>query len=313
MKSSRHSARAAWARCISRATRGWSALVAVKVLNAALVATPEAKTRFEREAKTISQLNHPNICTLYDVGHQDGIDYLVMEFLEGETLSDRLKNRGALPLQEFTKIGSEIAEALDKAHRAGIVHRDLKPGNVILTKSGAKLLDFGLAKPAVMGAATGAAPVPLLSAAMTMTSPNPQQSPLTQQGSLVGTDTAGIAGRHRPVHVPRAVPGAGGRRTQRHLCSGSGALRDGERETRLRRQVADQGCLRHPRRRAAAGEHDSKDDPTDRGSTSGFSISSAARKPGSRSTPPTTACRCGRRTAEKSSMSRIERARTTFI
>jgi serine/threonine protein kinase len=187
MKSSRHSARAAWARCISRATRGWSALVAVKVLNAALVATPEAKTRFEREAKTISQLNHPNICTLYDVGHQDGIDYLVMEFLEGETLSDRLKNRGALPLHEFTKIGSEIAEALDKAHRAGIVHRDLKPGNVMLTKSGAKLLDFGLAKPAVMGAATGAAPVPLLSAAMTTTSPNPQQSPLTQQGSLVGT------------------------------------------------------------------------------------------------------------------------------
>lgn len=161
--------------------------VAIKVLTAALMASSDAKLRFEREAKAISALNHPNICTLYDVGHQDGTDFLVMEFLEGETLADRLKAKGALPLPELTRIGSEIADALDKAHRAGIVHRDLKPGNVMLTKGGAKLLDFGLAKPAAVGAAAGAGAAPLLSAAMTMTSPSPQQSPVTQQGSLVGT------------------------------------------------------------------------------------------------------------------------------
>src|SRR5689334_2205359 len=129
--------------------------VAIKVLNSALVANPDTKARFEREARTISQLNHPNICTLYDVGHEDVTDYLVMEYVDGETLADRL-HRGPLPLQELVKIGSEIAAGLEAAHRAGIVHRDLKPGNVMLAKAGAKLLDFGLAKPAAMaaGAAT---------------------------------------------------------------------------------------------------------------------------------------------------------------
>jgi tRNA A-37 threonylcarbamoyl transferase component Bud32/Tol biopolymer transport system component len=162
--------------------------VAIKVLNSALSATPDLKARFEREAKTISQFNHPNICVLHDIGHDGEVDYLVMEFLDGESLADRIRNKGALPLPEVIKIGSEIADALDKAHRAGIVHRDLKPGNVMLTKTGAKLLDFGLAKPAaVRGAVAGSAAAPLLSAAMTMTSPNPQHSPLTQQGSLVGT------------------------------------------------------------------------------------------------------------------------------
>jgi Tol biopolymer transport system component/tRNA A-37 threonylcarbamoyl transferase component Bud32 len=161
--------------------------VAIKVLNSALSATPDLKARFDREAKAISQLNHPNICVLHDVGHQDGTDFLVMEFLDGESLADRLKNRGALPLADIIKIGSEIADALDKAHRAGIIHRDLKPGNVMLTRTGAKLLDFGLAKPAAMGAAAGSASAPLLSAAMTMTTPAQQHSPLTQQGSLVGT------------------------------------------------------------------------------------------------------------------------------
>lgn len=162
--------------------------VAIKVLNSALTATPDVKARFEREAKTISQLNHPNICTLYDVGHDQGIDYLVMEYLEGESLAERLK-RGPLPLAELLKIGCAIADALDRAHREGIVHRDLKPGNVMLTKAGAKLLDFGLAKPAGMGAVAGvsAAQGPLLSAAMTATSPSPQQSPLTQHGAMVGT------------------------------------------------------------------------------------------------------------------------------
>ena len=98
------------------------------------------RSRFEREAKTISQLNHPNICTLYDVGHEDGTDFLGMEFLQGESLAERLK-RGPLPLKELVSVGSDIADALERAHRAGIVHRDLKPGNVMLTKTGAKLLE----------------------------------------------------------------------------------------------------------------------------------------------------------------------------
>ncbi|HTS05108.1 MAG TPA: protein kinase [Candidatus Eisenbacteria bacterium] len=160
--------------------------VAIKILNAALAASPNLKTRFEREAKTISQLNHPNICTLYDVGHDDGTDYLVMEFLEGESLAERLK-RGPVQLKELVSIGCDIAEALERAHRAGIVHRDLKPGNIMLTKTGAKLLDFGLAKPGATSAAGSSASAPLLSVAMTIDSPTPPHSPLTQQGALVGT------------------------------------------------------------------------------------------------------------------------------
>ena len=119
--------------------------VAVKVLPERLTSSPEARQRFEREAKTISQLSHPHICALYDVGREGETEYLVMEYLEGETLSERLA-KGALPLEQTLRYGVEIADALDKAHRQGIVHRDLKPGNVMLTKSGVKLLDFGLAK-----------------------------------------------------------------------------------------------------------------------------------------------------------------------
>src|SRR5713226_2212088 len=119
--------------------------VAVKILPAHLSDNPEAKQRFEREARAISSLNHPHICTLHDVGHQDGTDYLVMEFLEGETLADRLR-KGPLPLQQVLKYGIEIGAGLEKAHRTGVVHRDLKPGNIMLTKPGAKLMDFGLAK-----------------------------------------------------------------------------------------------------------------------------------------------------------------------
>jgi serine/threonine protein kinase len=132
--------------------------VAIKVLPSHLSDNPELKQRFEREAKAISSLNHPNICTLHDVGSQDGVDFLVMEHLEGETLSQRMR-KGPLPLDLVVKVGCEIADALDKAHRAGIVHRDLKPGNVILTKAGAKLLDFGLAKPLhPLAVASGSAP-----------------------------------------------------------------------------------------------------------------------------------------------------------
>jgi eukaryotic-like serine/threonine-protein kinase len=160
--------------------------VAIKVLNSALVASADVKSRFEREARTISQLNHPNICVLHDVGHEAGIDFLVMEFLDGESLAERL-SKGALPLAQALRIAVEIAAALDRAHRAGIVHRDLKPGNVMLTKTGAKLLDFGLAKPAaaiaagVPGAGTPNTPT------MTTASLTAPASPLTNKGSIVGT------------------------------------------------------------------------------------------------------------------------------
>src|SRR5262249_12316676 len=123
--------------------------VAVKVLPSELAADPERRGRFEREAHAIAALSHPHICTIYDIGRENGTDYLVMELLEGETLADRLAGRPkgrSLPMQESLRYAIEIADALDKAHRTGIVHRDLKPANIMLTKSGAKLLDFGLAK-----------------------------------------------------------------------------------------------------------------------------------------------------------------------
>src|SRR5271168_4497792 len=116
--------------------------VAIKVIPAHLASDRDLKQRLEREAKAISALNHPHICTLHDVGSQDGIDFLVMEYLEGETLAERLKKK-PLPLDQLLKTAIEIADALDKAHRAGIVHRDLKPGNIMLTKAGSKLMDFG--------------------------------------------------------------------------------------------------------------------------------------------------------------------------
>src|SRR6185369_14238211 len=115
--------------------------VAIKVLPPRYSEDVEMKQRFEREAKTIAALNHAHICTLYDVGRQDGIDFLVMEYLQGETLAQRL-TRGPLPLEEMLNIAIAIADALDKAHGQGVTHRDLKPGNIMLTDGGAKLLDF---------------------------------------------------------------------------------------------------------------------------------------------------------------------------
>ncbi len=144
--------------------------VAIKVLPAEFSTNEQLKLRFEREAKTISQLNHPHICTLFDVG--DG--YLVMELIEGESLADRLI-KGALPAEQVLRVGIEIASALDRAHRQGIVHRDLKPGNIMLTRGGAKLLDFGLAKSVSSGA------LPLATAMAT------EARPLTQEGTIVGT------------------------------------------------------------------------------------------------------------------------------
>src|SRR5467141_2475537 len=149
--------------------------VAVKILPSHLSNDPTLRQRFEQEAKAISSLNHPHICALYDVGHQDGTEFLIMEYLEGETLA-KLLEKGPVPLAQVLKYGVEIADALDKAHRQGIVHRDLKPGNIMITKSGAKLLDFGLAKAAV----------PLTTGA-TLTAGATRTTPVTQQGTIVGT------------------------------------------------------------------------------------------------------------------------------
>jgi Tol biopolymer transport system component len=154
--------------------------VAIKVLPEHLSNNAELRQRFEREAKAISSLSHPHICGLYDVGEQDGAAYLVMEFLEGETLTDRLA-RGRLPTDQLLRFAIEIADALDKAHRQGIVHRDLKPGNIMITKSGVKLLDFGLAK---LRALESPAPPGALSGLATELTPS---APLTERGSILGT------------------------------------------------------------------------------------------------------------------------------
>src|SRR5687767_2311930 len=140
--------------------------VAIKILPGGLARDAQFKLRFEREAKTISQLNHPHICALYDVGD----DYLVMELLEGETLADRLE-RGPLPFADVLKYGAQIGEALGRAHRGGVVHRDLKPGNVMITRAGAKLLDFGLAKTAALEVFDGETVL----------------KPVTREGTILGT------------------------------------------------------------------------------------------------------------------------------
>src|SRR5438270_715685 len=145
--------------------------VAVKVLPTEFAQNAQLRARFEREAKTISQLTHPHICTLYDVGNENGVEYLVMELLDGDTLGDRIA-RGPVPMRDVLRYGREIAAAPDRAHRAGVVHRDLKPGNVMITKSGAKLLDFGLAKGGSIEISPDGAT---------------QQKALTQEGTILGT------------------------------------------------------------------------------------------------------------------------------
>src|SRR5215472_3113426 len=148
--------------------------VAIKILPEHLSSNPQFHERFEREAKAISSLSHPHICPLYDVGHQNGIDYLVMEYLEGETLAHRLK-KGPLSSDQVLQYAIQITEALDTAHKHAVVHRDLKPGNIMLTKTGVKLLDFGLAR---VLAAEGVAATTALPT---------QTTPLTGEGTILGT------------------------------------------------------------------------------------------------------------------------------
>jgi len=148
--------------------------VAIKILPPHLSSNPQLRERFDREAKAISSLSHPHICPLYDIGHQNGIDYLVMEYLEGETLASRLK-KGPLPPERLLEYAIQIADALDTAHRHGVIHRDLKPVNIMLTKMGAKLLDFGLAKVQAAEPARG------------MTAMATRGTSLTGEGTMLGT------------------------------------------------------------------------------------------------------------------------------
>jgi len=154
--------------------------VAIKILPQHLTEKADARQRFEREARAVSSLNHAHICTLYDIGHQDGTDFLVMELLEGETLAKRLE-KGPLLTAELLRIAIEIADALDKAHRQGILHRDLKPSNIMLMKTGAKLMDFGLAK------TSGEAGAPMLSSLTQSLNPTAKTAPVTAEGTIVGT------------------------------------------------------------------------------------------------------------------------------
>ena len=151
--------------------------VAIKTLPQHLSEAPERRQRFEREARTIARLSHPHICTLFDIGRENDADFLVMEYIDGEVLADRLR-QGPLPIDQVLRCGNEIAQAMHEAHRAGIVHRDLKPGNVMLTRRGVKLLDFGLAKLTPAHSADLSADVPTTAAMM---------SPLTSDGLVLGT------------------------------------------------------------------------------------------------------------------------------
>ncbi len=177
--------------------------VAIKILPAHVAERDGLRERFDREARAISSLNHPHICVLHDVGHQDGMDYLVMELCEGETLAARLV-KGPMPMDRVLQYSIEISDALDKAHRKGITHRDLKPGNIMLTKSGVKLLDFGLAKLRL------------------------EDSPVTSlsdQKTVDGSDhKPGTDSRHAPVHGARAAGRQRSGRPRGHFCFRRGGV-----------------------------------------------------------------------------------------
>ena len=186
--------------------------VALKTLPGHLSHDPERRARFTREARIVSSLNHPHICTLYDVGVQDEVDYLVMEHVDGETLQARLE-RGRLPLARALEYAIQIADALDKAHRRGIVHRDLKPANVMLTASGVKLLDFGLALVRAPAAAVAFDDAGRDAA-----------KGLTAEGSIVGT---------LQYHLSGAARRQAGGHADRHLCVRRAGLRDDHRPSRV--------------------------------------------------------------------------------
>ena len=227
--------------------------VAIKVLPSHLSSNADLKQRFEREARAISSLQHPHICTLHDVGTQDGIDFLVMEYLEGETLAERLA-KGPLAIEQVLKIGSEVADALDKAHRQGIVHRDLKPANIMLTKAGAKLMDFGLAKPAAVAIGVGTGQHARASKVGAGGTPITPSSPTTP---LILADRASVAAdaerndrRDVPVHGAGGAARRGSRRAQRHLQPGVRAVRDGDRASGHSRASRKSACWRRSWRKS---------------------------------------------------------------
>ena len=176
--------------------------VAIKVLPEHIAKREDLRARFEREARAVASLNHPHICVLHDIGNQDGTGYMVMEYLEGETLAARIE-KGALPLDQALKFATQIADALDRAHRAGVTHRDVKPQNIMLTRDGVKVLDFGLAK--------------------STSKPGPAEA-----DSHGRADHGRHGAGHAAVHGAGAVRGQGGRRAQRHLGLRRGAVRDGD-------------------------------------------------------------------------------------
>ena len=182
-------------------------IVAIKVLPAHVSDDPALRERFEREARTIAALNHPHICTLHDVGHQNGTDFLVLEHLEGQTLTDRL-TKGALPLYQALAIAIQIADALDKAHRAGIVHRDLKPGNIMFDEVGCQAAR--------------------LRSGEDFDARCRERWPVDAANDPTGPDSAGDDSRHLPVHGAGAVGRARGRHADGHLRVWRGAVRSGD-------------------------------------------------------------------------------------
>ena len=264
-KSARRSARAAWERSTTRATRVSAAWSPSRSCRPSIARDPERRSRLEREAKTIASLTHPHICTLYDVGDHNGLHFLVMERLDGETLAERL-TRGPLKLSDLLTYATQIAGALDRAHRRGIVHRDLKPANIMLTAAGAKLLDFGLAKPRPDGA-------PLIEG-MTQT------AALTAEGAIVGTLS---------YMAPEQLEGREADERTRHLRVRRRSLRDGVRAPRVRREEPGQRRRGDSRRGSPSAD---EGEPGDAAGARSAGQNAASRKTLRTGGPPLTTSRC---------------------